>query len=200
MPSTNLPTDRPQLAHVVYRTRRFEAMIRWYCAVFGARIQHESPALAFLTHDGEPHRFALVNLSVLAPDGAETPRAGTVGVDHVAFAYATLEQLFEAYARLRGQGIVPYWCIHHGISVSMYYADPDGNQTEFQVDAFASAAEACAFMEGPHFRDNPIGVEFDPEEWAARLRGGEPAAELLRRTVHHPVSPVRGSALANGEG
>ena len=59
---------RPQrFVHIVYRTRRFDAMLDWYQRVFGARIQHRDPALAFLTYDDEHHRFAFVNLDVLAP-------------------------------------------------------------------------------------------------------------------------------------
>ena len=77
----------------------------------------------------------------------------------------------------------------------MYYADPDGNQMEFQVDCYGSNEEANAFMQGPHFSANPIGVEYDPQEWLCRLRAGEPAADLLVRKVHQPVSPVRGAAM-----
>ncbi len=49
------------------------------------------------------------------------------------------------------RGIEPYWCVHHGLTVSMYYADPDGNQMEFQVDAFESMEEAgeYVYMRGP---------------------------------------------------
>ena len=62
--------------------------------------------------------------------------AHLVGVDHVAYTYGSLNHLLENYAWLKERGIKPYWCIHHGITVSMYYADPDGNQMEFQVDCF----------------------------------------------------------------
>ena len=186
---------RPQrFVHIVYRTRRFDAMLDWYQRVFGARIQHRDPALAFLTYDDEHHRFAFVNLDVLAPDAPDGVK-GAVGVDHVAYTYASLEALFENYEQLKAAGILPYWCIHHGITVSMYYADPDGNQMEFQVDCFASNDEANAFMAGPGFQVNPIGVEFDPKAWLARLRAGEPAANFLPRHQHLPVSPVRGALL-----
>lgn len=36
-----------------------------------------------------------------------------------------------------------------------------------------------------------IGVEYDPEDWLARLRAGAPVSDFLVR--HEPVSPVRGS-------
>ena len=186
---------RPQkFVHVVYRTRRFEAMLRWYAAVFDAQTRHQNPALAFLSYDEEHHRFAFINLEVLQPDGSEVDRTGVIGVDHLAYTYGSLTDLFDNYEKLKAQGINPYWCIHHGITVSMYYADPDGNQMELQVDCYSSAQQANGFMEGPHFALNPIGVEYDPEEWLHRLRSGEAPASLLPRSVHLPVSPVRGSS------
>ena len=192
-----MPRIRPaKFVHVVYRTRRFEQMVNWYETVFDAGVQHKDPVLAFLTYDDEHHRFAFANMAVLEPDGTETDRRGKIGVDHVAYTYASLGDLFENYAQLQENGIAPYWCIHHGITVSMYYADPDGNQMEFQVDCYGSNEEANAFMRGPHFSANPIGVEFDPQEWLLRLRAGVPATDLLVRKVHQPVSPLRGAATS----
>lgn len=185
-----------KFVHVVYRTRRFEQMLRWYQTVFDAEVQHRDAALAFLTYDGEHHRFALANLDVLQPGGAEMDRHGVIGVDHVAYTYGSLGELFENYAQLAAQGIKPYWCIHHGITVSMYYADPDGNQMEFQVDSFGSNEQANAFMAGPHFAANPIGVEFDADDWLARLRAGTPESQFLLRQTDDPISPIRGS-IAN---
>ncbi|MCC6196051.1 MAG: VOC family protein [Burkholderiales bacterium] len=182
-----------KFVHVVYRTRRFEQMLRWYQTVFDAKVQHQNPALAFLTYDDEHHRFAFANLDILQPGGTEADRRGLIGVDHVAYTYASLNDLLENYAQLKAQGIRPYWCIHHGITVSMYYADPDGNQMEFQVDSYGSTEEANAFMGSPHFAANPIGVEYDPEDWLARLRVGAPASEFLLRQTDEPISPIRGS-------
>ena len=184
-----------KFAHVVYRTRRFDEMLRWYQTVFGAKVQHRNPALAFLTYDDEHHRFAFVNLDVIQPGGSESDRRGIVGVDHVAYTYASLDDLFENYVQLKELGIQPYWCIHHGITVSMYYGDPDGNQMEFQVDSYTSNDEANAFMRGPGFSANPIGVEFDPEDWLARKKAGTPLSAFRLREVHEPVSPVRGTAV-----
>ncbi|VTU23239.1 Biphenyl-2,3-diol 1,2-dioxygenase 2 [Variovorax sp. SRS16] len=186
---------RPEkFVHVVYRTRRFDAMLRWYATVFDARVQHQDPVLAFLTYDDEHHRFAFINMAALDPAGDQIDRTGVIGVDHVAYTYATLRDLCENYAQLKELGITPYWCIHHGVTVSMYYADPDGNQMEFQVDSYASNDEANAFMGGQDFAENPIGVEYDPDELLARLRGGEDASTFLLRKIHQPVSPVRGTA------
>jgi catechol-2,3-dioxygenase len=186
--TSNRPT---KLAHVVYRTRRFEQMVDWYQKVFGAKVQYGNAALAFLTFDDEHHRFAIVNLDVLRPDGSRKDHTGMVGVDHLGWSYASLEDLFGNYERLKSEGIRPYWTIHHGITVSMYYADPDGNQMEFQVDCIGSA-EASEFMHTA-FEANPIGVEFDADEWLEKLKNGVAAADLLVRKETLPVSPIRGA-------
>jgi catechol-2,3-dioxygenase len=189
-----MPRIRPaKFAHVVYRTRRFDQMLSWYKTVFDAKVQYQNPALAFLTYDDEHHRFALANLALLQPEGTDSDRHGMIGVDHVAYTYASLNDLFENYAQLKERGIRPYWCVHHGITVSMYYGDPDGNQIEFQVESYGSTEEANAFMYGPHFSANPVGVEFDAEDWLARLRAGAPLSNFLVREIHEPASPIRGS-------
>ena len=96
------------------------------------------------------------------------------------------------YEQLKRTGIKPYWCIHYGVTVSMYYADPEGNQMEFQTECFDSNETANAFMTGPGFAQNPIGVEFDPDEILARRKEGR-LGDFLCREVHQPVSPIRGS-------
>lgn len=187
-----MPIKRPaRFAHVVYRTRRFDEMLQWYKTVFDARVQYENPGLAFLTFDNEHHRFAFANMSVLHPEGTEIDRSGDIGVDHVAYTYGSIRDLLENYAELKGNGISPYWCVHHDLTVSMYYADPDGNQMEFQVDCLPEGIDPGAFM-AESFASNPIGVEYNPEEWLGRLRTGEDESSFAKRTVHEPVSPIRG--------
>ena len=192
MPTTIRPRT---FAHAVYRTRRFAEMLDWYRTVFEAKVQYQNPVIAFLTYDDEHHRVALLNFSLVKGEGEMNVPRGNVGVDHLAYGYASLSDLLEKYDQLKQRGIKPYWCIHHGVTVSLYYADPDGNQMEFQVDCFGTNDEANAFMNGPHFDANPIGVEFDADALLARLRAGEPEHALLPRTIHQPVSPIRGSAL-----
>jgi len=182
-----------RFVHVVYRTRQFDKMIDWYQAVLDCKVQYRTPVLAFLTYDEEHHRVALINLAAVKPDAGAGEGRGTIGVDHVAYTYDTVEDLVENYAQLKAKGILPYWCVHHGVTMSMYYADPDGNQMEMQVDAFPSGDEANRYMSGPHFDANPIGVEYDPEEVLAKIRSGTPGTAFLQRKSDLPVSPVRGT-------
>lgn len=70
--------------------------------------------------------------------------------------------------------------VNHGATTSLYYADPDGNNIELQVDNFETLEEGTAYMESEAFEKNPIGVVIDPHSLLARLRAGEPEAILIR--------------------
>ena len=170
---------KPRLAHVVFMTRRYDEMIAWYREVFEAWIVHEDPALTFMSFDEEHHRFAFANLDVLKPT-VTAKDSGEIGVNHVAFTFDSAAELLENYERLKSIGITPYWPIHHGFTLSMYYQDPDGNRHEFQVES-CDAQAATEFMRGEQFAANPIGVEYDPDELLARYRAGASEAELLMR-------------------
>ena len=165
-----------KLAHVVRRTSRFAEMIRWHEVVFGAYPVYKDDTIAFLTYDDEHHRFAIANIPGL-PDQPEL----AAGTDHVAFTHDSLGDLLYTYERLKGEGIVPYWCINHGMTTSMYYKDPDGNRVEFQADNFPSVEEGNAWIRNSDFASNPIGVIFEPEDLLARFKAGEPLEKLVIR-------------------
>lgn len=186
-----MPMPAPKLAHVVYRTRQLDAMTQWYATVFGAELVYQNPALTFLTFDDEHHRIAFANLAVIAPDGDKAAQA-PVGVDHVAYEVPSLTALLETWEDLKTKGITPYWCVNHGMSASLYYADPDGNQMEFSVDCFASKGECRDYFQGENIGANPVGTEYDPADWLARLRAGTSEADLLAIDLAAPVSPIRG--------
>lgn len=167
------PVPTPvKLAHVVLRTNRYEEVIAWWSTVLGAHVVHRSEFLAFLTYDDEHHRLA-----VLRNPGVGDEGRAHAGTEHVAFTYASLDDLVTTYERLRDQGTVPILPVNHGMTLSLYYADPDGNQVELQID-LVSPAEATAFMESEAFAANPLGVTFDPDELAAQHRAGQEVTAL----------------------
>ena len=177
-----------KFAHVVYSTRRFDEMIDWYQKVFEATVVYQNPMLAFLTYDDEHHRVALANLSILAPESESVQSRDKVGVNHVAYTYANLGDLLNTYERLKAMGVLPYWRVHHGMTLSFYYQDPDGNRMEFQVDT-CSSADGQAYMLSDAFAGNPIGVEVDPEDLLAQHRNGVPESQLLTMPAG-PMSPI----------
>ena len=166
-----------KLAHVVFRTNQLDRMIRWYREVLGARVVFGNDKIAFLTYDDEHHRIALI----AADTYAEKPKTMTVGFYHVAFTFAGLPELFANYERLRDIDIEPWRAINHGPTVSLYYRDPDNNDVELQVDRFAEADAATAWMNGEEFTNDPIGIEFDPNDMIKAIAAGTPKAELMKR-------------------
>jgi catechol 2,3-dioxygenase-like lactoylglutathione lyase family enzyme len=165
-----------KLAHFVLRTSRYQEILNWYKTVLGAEPAFENEFISFLTYDDEHHRVAVINMP-----GLEDQSDGTAGVHHIAFTYERLSDLLENYARLAAIGIKPVFTINHGPTTSLYYEDPDRNQLEFQVENFPSVEESGKFFFSPAFAENPIGVEFDPDEMLRRLRAGESEEVLKKR-------------------
>jgi hypothetical protein len=129
-----------------------------------------------MTYDDEHHRLALVNVP-----GLQKPAADSWGLNHIAYSYRTMRDFLSTYIRLRDQGILPFRPINHGPTVSMYYHDPDGIGVELQVDAFPTKAAAAAYFDSDAFRENPVGVLFDPDELVKASEAGVPEEELMRR-------------------
>jgi catechol-2,3-dioxygenase len=75
---------------------------------------------------------------VLKPDTPAVSGPGEIGVNHISYTYASAADLLETYARLKEQGLTPYWSVHHGFTLSFYYQDPDGNRIELQVESRSS--------------------------------------------------------------
>jgi catechol-2,3-dioxygenase len=175
---TNTVRPPTRLSHVVLRVRSLERSVAWYEKVLVTEVIFRNEHLAFLGFDKEHHRIALVEL----PDPKEAP-AGALGLDHVAFAYDTIGDLLQVYKRLREGSLEPDWSINHGTTTSFYYADPDGNQVELQVDNFLSEAEMKAFMSSPAFKRNPLGVEVDPAELTMRYERGDSLISLVHPRI-----------------
>ena len=172
-------TSPCKMSHLVLNTNRIAEMRDWYCAVLGAEVVQENSYICFISYDDEHHRVAFINPGPLAPPPPWTAqgRPSQVGFNHVAFNFASLDELLDNYQRLKGLGIVPHWCVNHGPTTSMYYRDPDGNRVELEIDNFADLADCKDYMKSEAFARDPRGVEFDPDRMIASRRSGAPAAE-----------------------
>jgi catechol-2,3-dioxygenase len=163
-----------KLSHIVLQTNRRREMIDWYCTVLGAEILYEAERISFISYDDEHHRVAFLD-----PGPLTERQPNAAGLNHVAFTFGSLDELTENYLRLKELGITPHRCVNHGVTTSMYYHDPDGNQVELLIDNFASAAEGKAYMQGRSVNDkNPVGIAYEPEELVTRVRNGLRIEEL----------------------
>lgn len=181
--SVEAPRDqqiiRPAFHHVNLKTARLDELIEWYGIVLGTEVTFRYPMGAWLTNDAANHRIALLAL----PGYVEDPhKASHTGMHHTAFEYGSLDDLMDTYLRLKQHGIEPFLCFDHGMTLSLYYADPEGNALELQIDVFGDWAKSTAWMRGAlEFHENPLGVFFDPELLQAGRKAGLSAEELHER-------------------
>jgi catechol 2,3-dioxygenase-like lactoylglutathione lyase family enzyme len=165
-----------KLAHIVLRTPRFDAMKEFYATILGAAPAFENDQVCFMTYDEEHHRIGLINWPQL--NDCDETRAG---MEHVAFTYADLPTLLNAYIYNKKRGIEPFWAINHGPTISLYYRDPDGNKIELQYDVFHRPEALEAFFASGAYEENFMGIIFDPEKMVADYQAGATIETLTRR-------------------
>lgn len=177
----------PTLHHVNLKTTRPREMIDWYARVLGMETIHEFPGGAWLTNDAANHRLALIVVPGLEDDPEKIRHTG---MHHHAYEYPSMDDLLDGYVRLKAQGIVPHACLDHGMTLSMYYVDPDGNSVELQCDEFGDWEKSKQFMlTSPEFAADPIGKSYDPDKLVAARDAGASSEELHRRAYAGEFEP-----------
>ena len=176
----SLPANPPKLHHTTFTTLRMEQMVAWYGLVCGLRPVFQSDEASWLTNDEANHRIALLRLPGVRPP---VDKPTSVGLHHTAFEYDSFAGWIDNYVRLRDAGLVPLICLDHGMTMSMYYQDPDGNGVEIQVDVFEDWAVSKEWMwASQEFSEDQIGPQFDPEKVLAAHRLGASMSEIHTRT------------------
>lgn len=171
-----------RMGHFGLRTtpENFEKMVQWHLDSFGGRVVLRNEKAAFIAYDDEHHRLVIVNDPIHRPI---ENRKTAAGIYHIAFTLHSLADKATSYEQKKARGILPHWPVNHGISTSMYYFDPDGNEFELQEDNFAIPQEARDFMASEEYAQNPIGVDIDIDKWLRRVRSGEDEAAIKQRPV-----------------
>ena len=169
-------TIKPAFHHVTIKTSRLGEMVAWYRNVVGAEVNFQDANNAWMTNDEANHRVAFLSVPGLADDPDKTRHNG---MHHSAFEYATFDDLMSSYERMRDIGILPAFCLDHGLTMSLYYRDPEGNFVELQSDNFGDWKQSNEFMRtSPDFASNPIGTFFDPEKVCQAHRAGTTFKDL----------------------
>jgi catechol 2,3-dioxygenase len=161
------------LDHVNIFVRDAERAHRWYTDVFGLHTQDVSkfPGTdrirgVFLACDpGHAHDIALFTVG----EDAAAPQGKQIGLNHVAWRMASLEDLAEMYHRLKARG-VPIHVADHTISIGIYFSDPDGNGLEVYYEQPRSEWK----REKPF--TEPGGKGRFPGPWDAELHATPPAS------------------------
>jgi catechol 2,3-dioxygenase len=186
--ATHRPIIAPKLHHTTFTTMRLDEMVAWYENAVGLIPAFHFEEAAWLTNDEANHRIAF-----LSPPGLKHPedKGHTTGIHHTAFEFNTFDQWLDNYIRLRDQGIKPFLYLDHGITMSIYYQDPDGNGVEIQVDCFGNWEDSKQWISSAlEFAENPIGAWFDPEKLVEARAAGLDFKEIHRRCRAGEYAPA----------
>ena len=177
----------PKFHHVNLKTTRLQEMIDFYRELVGAEVIFQDQVGAWLSNDGANHRVALLAFPSFVDDAEKDTRTG---MHHSAFEYSSFDELNSSYLRLKEAGITPALCLDHGMTFSYYYADPDGNNVELQVDNFGSWEKSKGWMKSSdEFKANPIGQFLDPEQVIADHQAGMSHAEIHAKAMAGGYAP-----------
>ena len=196
--SKGAPVICPRLHHTGNQTPRKQEMLRWYRDVLG-----QQPTLevvppqgvwdtSWTTNDEMHHRMGFVAVPGLDLEQTKT----SPGVQHVAWEYASIDDLLESWERMTAIGIEPSFAVNHLITFAFYYRDPDGNLVELLADAWDDHEKSRdVWLNDPRAAANPPGTPVDPGKLLEARRNGMSLDELRERSYAGEFRPADGAAV-----
>jgi catechol 2,3-dioxygenase len=198
-------TIHPVFQHLGVTTADADRLIAWYQTVLGMwLVAHtdnptDDPSgghglrVAWLTNDEVNHRMGIIEMPRLT---ADSERAAHHRLQHIAFAYAGLDELLGTYLRLKALGITPVLCADQGSQTAFYYEDPDRNSVELNILNYDSHWSAIEHMRtSPDFKRQSMGKFIDPDKLVEAREAGESAWSIHKRAWTGAFAPEHPYAL-----
>lgn len=133
-----------RIAHVVIKVRSLEKSLDFYTRVLGLKVMGKiEPSVVFLSTGRDHHELGIAELGAEAPDSAFYQ----VGMEHFSFRLRDETDLLDAYKTLLDEKVEIAYTVNHGVTKSVYFYDPDGNQLEVYAD---NSPEEVASFENPY--------------------------------------------------
>jgi len=122
-----------RIGHVVIKVRDVERSKKFYTEVLGLQLMMELPQLkiAFFASNGRDHH-ELACAEVGADAAGKQHKQ--IGLAHIAFRLRDEDHLRAAYREFKEKNVPIVFTVDHGITKSIYFSDPDGNQLEVYCD------------------------------------------------------------------
>jgi catechol 2,3-dioxygenase len=120
------------LGHINMYVRNAEKSADFYRGILGLHTYHTAPGRAvFLSANKEKsHEVALMSVG----DDAPLQAKGQVGLNHMAWMVDSVDELKVLYKRLKDNNVPLDHISDHGLSLGIYFRDPDGNGLEVSYE------------------------------------------------------------------
>jgi len=123
---------KPCIGHTHLKVADLERAIAFWRDVMGMDlVQRYGDQAAFLSWGGYHHH---IGLNTWHSEGGTPPQPHHTGLFHVALLYPTRQALAVAAKRVLEAGIQLQGYADHGVSLAIYFDDPDGNGIEIYWD------------------------------------------------------------------
>jgi catechol 2,3-dioxygenase len=124
-----MPIER--VGHVVIKMRDLEAAKRFYRDILGMKItdEREGFGVFFRFHDYH-HDIAVFKVG----EDAAAPQKNQVGLAHIALVADSFDTVKAMYKRLQDHNVPIVRTVDHGITKSVYFQDPEGNELEIYCE------------------------------------------------------------------
>ena len=124
-----MPIQR--VGHVVLKMRNLEDAKRFYNGVLGMKIADERKDMGvFFRFDDYHHDIAVFKVD----EDAAAPHRNQVGLAHVAMIADSFETVQSMYKKLKDNGVKGIRTADHGVTKSVYFKDPEGNELEIYCE------------------------------------------------------------------
>ncbi len=150
-----------RMNHAVLYVRDAQVAAEFYGRLFGFEVVDDigGPAVFMRAGGGDNHHD--LGLFSVGPNAPRAPR-GSTGLYHLAWEVPTIEDLANAAGVLSAAGAMG-GASDHGVSKSLYGADPDGNEFEIMwrvpSEAWGEYADKGVVM--------PLDIDAEVRRWGA---------------------------------
>lgn len=121
-----------RIGHVHLKVADLERALGFYMGVLGFDlVQRYGEQAAFVSAGGYHHH---IGLNTWESKGGSPPPPGSTGLYHTAILYPTRVDLANAFKRVLAAGVELDGAADHGVSVALYFRDPDQNGIELYWD------------------------------------------------------------------
>lgn len=141
-----MPIER--VGHVVLKMRDLDAAKDFYNGVLGMKIADERDDMGVFFRFGDYHHDIAV---FKVADDAPLPERNQVGLAHVALVADSFDTVKAMHRKLKEHGVEGIRTANHGVTKSVYFKDPEGNELEIY----------CEVPE-THWRDVDTIIKSDP--------------------------------------